>query len=156
MIQGRRYIDGGIYSAANLDLLAGEDVDTVVCLNPMSSPDRGGVMSPTGRLAAIFRGDNRKTVDREASLLRREGKQVFLLEPTGEDIKAMGFNYMSRRSLDRVAEGGRRTVAQVLRTGELGAWLRGLPPGAGARVRRPDIEPARWPEDLFPPEQRTA
>ncbi|HEX9096327.1 MAG TPA: patatin-like phospholipase family protein, partial [Candidatus Dormibacteraeota bacterium] len=41
VIQGRRYIDGGMYSPANLDLAAGTAAELVVCLNPMSSRHRG-------------------------------------------------------------------------------------------------------------------
>ena len=36
-IGGRRYVDGGVCSASNLDLLAGRGLDLVVCLNPLSS-----------------------------------------------------------------------------------------------------------------------
>ncbi len=36
-VAGRRYVDGGICSTSNLDLLCGADLDLVVCLNPMSS-----------------------------------------------------------------------------------------------------------------------
>ena len=36
-IGGRRYVDGGVCSASNLDLLAGRGLDLVICLNPLSS-----------------------------------------------------------------------------------------------------------------------
>src|SRR4051812_37823482 len=36
-IGGRRYVDGGMYSASNLDLLAERDLDVVICLNPTST-----------------------------------------------------------------------------------------------------------------------
>ena len=69
-IMSRRFIDGGMFSPANLDLIADADADVVVCLNPMSSRYRGGLISPTGPIAALFRGDNRRLLDREASTLR--------------------------------------------------------------------------------------
>ena len=34
-IGGRRYVDGGVCSASNLDLLAGRGLDLVICLNPL-------------------------------------------------------------------------------------------------------------------------
>ena len=36
-IGDRRYVDGGVHSTSNLDLLAGEGLDLVICLNPTSS-----------------------------------------------------------------------------------------------------------------------
>ena len=36
-IDGRRYVDGGIYSTSNLDLLRDEELDLVICLNPTST-----------------------------------------------------------------------------------------------------------------------
>ena len=39
-IGGRRYVDGGVCSASNLDLLAGRGLDLVICLNPPSSLTR--------------------------------------------------------------------------------------------------------------------
>ena len=35
-IGGRDYVDGGIYSPSNLDLLRAEGLDLVICLNPTS------------------------------------------------------------------------------------------------------------------------
>src|ERR687887_812672 len=36
-IGDRRYVDGGIYSTSNLDLLRNEDLDLAICLNPTST-----------------------------------------------------------------------------------------------------------------------
>src|ERR671929_61051 len=43
-IGGRRYVDGGLYSTSNLDLLRDEGLDLVICLNPTSTlyPMRAG------------------------------------------------------------------------------------------------------------------
>ena len=38
-IDGRRYVDGGAWSMASLDLLAGQDLDLVICSAPMSTAD---------------------------------------------------------------------------------------------------------------------
>ena len=43
-IGGRRYVDGGMYSTSNLDLLRDRGLDLVICLNPTSS------LHPTRRL----------------------------------------------------------------------------------------------------------
>src|SRR5947199_31107 len=40
VIGGRRYVDGGVCSVSNLDVVADEGLDLVICLNPASSRDR--------------------------------------------------------------------------------------------------------------------
>lgn len=155
-IRGHRYVDGGMYSPANLDLMAGTEADLVVCLNPMSSRYRGGFFEPTGPIASVVRGDNRRLVDREKLALERLGKRVLLIEPCADDLKVMGFNYMSRRKLDRVVATAVRTMTGSLRGTELGRVLSALPKGAPDRLRRPRQSPSRWPADLFPPARRSA
>ena len=155
-IRGRRYVDGGMYSPANLDVMADTDAELIVCLNPMSSQYRGGLLGPTGPIAAFVRGDNRRLLDREALALKRAGKRVVLIEPRAEDLRVMGFNYMSRRNLDRVVDTAVRTVGASLRGTELGKLLSSLPPGPPDRLRRPRRAPSSWPDELFPPVRRTA
>jgi NTE family protein len=155
-IRGRRYVDGGMYSAANLDLAADTPADIVVCLNPMSSRHRGGLLEPTGRIATWFRGDNRLQIDREASALRATGRQLLLLEPQRSDLHAMGFNYMSRKHVERVVATATETTSAWLRETGAGRVLSALPPGAPDRLRPPRAAPARWPDRLFPPYRRSA
>ena len=72
-VAGRRYVDGGICSTSNLDLLCGADLDLVVCLNPMSSvaPVAGG--SPADRFARIMRAAAGRRLAHEARKLARRG-----------------------------------------------------------------------------------
>ena len=155
-IGGRNYVDGGMYSPANLDLMKDAEVDMVICLNPMSSRYRGGLFEPTGAIASLMRGDNRRLLDREALALKRSGKRVVLIEPRADDIRVMGFNYMSRRNLGRVVDTAVKTTTASLRGTELGRLLSSLPPGGPDRLRRPPRSPSTWPRDLFPPVRRTA
>ena len=147
----RRYVDGGMFSAANLGLMVESDAQLIVCLNPMSSRHRGRLLDPTGPIASLVRGDNRHIIDREVAALRRAGRHVLLVEPKADDIRAMGLNYMSGRHLKRIAAAAMRSTAQSLRGSELGRVLRDLPRGAAPRLRRPVGEPSSWPEELFPP-----
>ena len=150
-IGGRRYVDGGLYSPANLDVLMASEAELVVCLNPMSSPHRGRWFESTGAIAGFIRGDNRVILDREIRALQRAGKRVLLLEPSAEDLKVMGFNSMSRRRVDQVVKAAVKTTSAALRKTEVGRWLRELPSGATDRLRRPPGHPSTWPSDLFPP-----
>jgi NTE family protein len=155
-IRKRRYVDGGIYSAANLDLLLASDVELVVCLNPMSSRHRGHIFESTGPIANFVRGSNKSMVDRELGALQRAGKRVILVEPRAEDLKIMGLNYMSTRRLAQIVKTAVRTTSAALRGTELGRQLKDLPSGARDRLRRPSGRPSSWPSDLFPPVRRSS
>ena len=155
-IRGRRYVDGGMYSPANLDLIAGTEAEIVVCLNPLSSRHRGGLLTATGPIAAFFRGDNRRLIDREVLLLERAGKQVILLEPNADDLGVMGFNYMNRKHFDQVTDSAVKSTTAALRGTEAGRALSIPPAGPTDRLRRPEGSPANWPADLFPPVRRSA
>jgi NTE family protein len=115
-IAGRRYVDGGVCSPSNLDLLCGEGLDLVVCLNPMSSPAgvlKGG--SATDRLSAVLRAMNGRRVGHEARKLRESGTRVLVLHPGAEDCSLMGLNLMRGERRVAVTEQARRSVARDLR-----------------------------------------
>jgi NTE family protein len=140
-IGGRRYIDGGICSNSNLDLVAGQGLDLVVCLNPMSSLVQATGGSPADRFAALMRAAAGRRVGHEARKLREEGTKVVILQPGPEDIQLMGLNLMSGARRLEVMEQARRSTARELR------GLRGrrdvVLPGR-ARTRRPVArKPAR-------------
>jgi NTE family protein len=124
--RGRRYVDGGMYSTANLDLVTELDADVVVCLHPMSSRFRGGLLEPTGPIATIVRGDPAGRLDREVRQVTASGREVLVLEPNAADVRAMGYNYMSARRATLVAESSHRNTAARLRSTRLGRALREL------------------------------
>ncbi|MEP6953807.1 MAG: hypothetical protein ABI950_07065 [Solirubrobacteraceae bacterium] len=125
---------GGICSNSNLDLLAGQGLDLVVCLNPMSSLVQATGGSPADRFAALVRSAAGQRVGDEARKLRGEGTKVVILQPGPEDSRLMGLNLMSGARRLEVMEQARRSVARELR------GLRGrsdvVLPGRG-RTRRP-------------------
>jgi NTE family protein len=132
-IAGRRYIDGGVYSPSNLDLLHGEGLDLVVCLNPMSSVAQTTGGSPADRFAAIMRAATARRLDHEAAKLREEGTAVLILQPGEADCALMGLNLMSGARRTEVMHQARKSVARELRR------LRGrrelLPASNGRPVR---------------------
>jgi NTE family protein len=111
----RRYVDGGICSPSNLDLLCGEDVDVVLCLNPMSSVAQATGGSPSDRVGALLRAQNGRRLGREARKLREDGKRVVVLQPEAEDLRLMGLNLMNSRRRVEVMEQARRSVTLALR-----------------------------------------
>lgn len=129
-IGGIRYVDGGLCSMSNLDLLCGEDLDVAICLNPTSSSAGGGGWSPAGRVAAAVRAAAGRRLRHEARKLESQGTQVVLLEPSAEDLAAMGSNPMAR---GRRVEVTRQATASVAR--ELRARGRAVPHLTGRRAR---------------------
>jgi NTE family protein len=114
-ISGRRYIDGGICSVSNLDLLCDEDLDLVVCLNPMSSLAQVTPRSPAQHVAGLMRRDAGRRVGREAKKLRERGTEVLILQPTAEDLAVMGVNLMAKNRREEVIERAVRSTARQLR-----------------------------------------
>jgi NTE family protein len=126
----RSYIDGGIHSHSNLDLMAGEELDLVICLSPMSSSAAMPATSMLERLAAARRRRARTALLAEARPLRRQGTQVVVLEPDFTDLAAMGANPMARDRAERVIEIARSGVARALRRLSLAAMLADAEPVA--------------------------
>jgi NTE family protein len=144
-INGRRYVDGGVCSASNLDLVAGRGLDLVICMNPLSG--RGGpvLRDPLGWLPALSRVANRRRLEHEERKVRRFGTRVAIIEPTTEDHAAMGLNWMSAEGRRRVIETAERTVAEQLRGPRLRAALEGLPRGAPHMISMPTGPAPSWP-----------
>jgi NTE family protein len=94
-IDGVRYVDGGVHSATNADLLAGTALDLVVISSPMSiarTSPRFARDQPVRRLARL-------RLAREVARLRRGRTHVLTFQPTAADLAVMGSNAMdaSRR-----------------------------------------------------------
>jgi NTE family protein len=95
----RIYVDGGVWSPSNLDLLSHADVDTVVALNPMSSLQPGLPTTIVERIERRVRSGMGRRLGREARRLKEKGVRMLLIQPGEEDLDAMGINLMdpSRR-----------------------------------------------------------
>jgi NTE family protein len=147
----RRYVDGGVCSASNLDLVAGRGLDLVICLNPLSTGTslepsalpRG--LDPRDWPGTLSRRANGRRVAHEARKLRGFGTELLVIEPTPEDHAAMGRNLMSTSRRQSVIETAERTVREALRRPEAKALLADLPPGEPHKIRRPPGPPSSWP-----------
>jgi NTE family protein len=145
-IGGSRYVDGGIRSTSNLDVLRGHGLDLVICLNPTSSlhPMRAAV-SPSAAVRLMMNRESGRRLGSEAKKLRAEGTDVVLIQPTRDDLAVMGNNLMSGRRRNEAIAMARKTVAAQLRDPRHAELLEALPEGAPEKVRRPDEQPSRWP-----------
>jgi NTE family protein len=125
-IDGREYVDGGVWSPTNLDAApAGRDTH-VLCLNPTASiPGSSGVL-------AVVRGVSRTAVSVESLVLRRRGAAVQMLAPSAECAQIMGTNFMDRGpGGDVLAAGYRQGLAFVT------ASARVTPPSPRPSLPRP-------------------
>jgi NTE family protein len=144
-IDGSRYVDGGMYSTSNLDLLRDEQLDLVICLNPTSTLHPIRAIDPREWGSLLFRRASGRRLGSEARTLRERGIPVILVQPTGDDLRTMSRNLMSTRNRNQVIAVARRTVAAQLQLPEHADLLGGLPPGRPEKVRRPDAPPSEWP-----------
>ena len=114
-INGRRYVDGGVCSMSHLDLLADEELDLVICLNPTSSRARVPARTPAERVAALIRSTSGRQLGREAKQLRERGTEVLLIQPSAADVAVMGVNLMARDRRAEVLETAHDSTVRALR-----------------------------------------
>ena len=158
-IRGRRYVDGGVCSVSNMDLVAGRGLDLVICLNPLTSRSEGqshwrGVRGLPGSainatldfVPSLTRRASRARLEREERKVRRFGTEVVIIEPTAEDHAAMGHNWMNSERRQDVIDTAEETVAKQLRHPAVRRLLEGLPSGEAHKIRRPSGPPSSWPE----------
>ncbi|HXR29280.1 MAG TPA: patatin-like phospholipase family protein [Solirubrobacteraceae bacterium] len=143
-IDGRPYVDGGVHSASNLDVLAGHDLDLVIALNPMSSLHVADPRTLGERVAYAIRSASGRRLGAEARSVRASGTEVVLIQPTVHDLDAMGSNLMSRTRRHEVIETAVASVTEHLRESPLGERLAELPPGQPELVRRPPGPASSW------------
>jgi NTE family protein len=145
-IGGRRYVDGGIWSGSNLDVLADEGLDVVIALNPMSSLHVEAPRTLGERLASAVRQNAGRRLGSEAKRVRAAGTEVILIQPTVHDLDAMGSNLMSRGRRNLVIETAIGTMTAHLKESPLGERLAELPSGVAELVRRPPGPSSSWPD----------
>lgn len=145
-IGGRRYVDGGVRSTSNLDVLRDEGLDLVIALNPTSSLADGAVESLPGFVASKWRAASGRRLGSEAKVLREKGTEVLLIQPTVHDLDVMGPNLMSSKRRHEVVATAIRTVTEHLRATADGERLAALPAGLPEAVHRPPGPPSEWPD----------
>lgn len=98
-IGGDLYVDGGVHSPTNADLLAGLGLTHIVVSSPMSTTESGPPTSPraAGRLL------NRLTLRYELRSLERAGVTVEVFEPDPAVIDVIGARSLDPRRMPAVA-----------------------------------------------------
>ena len=108
-IAGRFFLDGGAVSSVSADLLAGQPLDEVVVVAPMTSaggaPGRG-----LSRIERLLRAQMTAGLDREVAILEAAGIRVIRVEPGPEELDAMGPNFMDLSRRDATLAAARAHV----------------------------------------------
>jgi NTE family protein len=109
-IEGLAYIDGGMHSGTNADVLLDEVPDRVVVVSPMSiGPFRRPPIDLGPRLLAGRR------LAWEVRKLRRAGAHVVTVQPGPEDLDAMGINPMRGHRIEQIIDTASASMSARLR-----------------------------------------
>jgi NTE family protein len=106
-IDGREYVDGGVWSPTNMDAAPAGRGAQVVCLNPTSS------LAASADLIGVLRRVSRTAATVEAMALRRRGASVRTFAPSVDCAREMGLNLMDRRRSARVLAAGYRQGLEI-------------------------------------------
>ena len=119
-IDGEMYVDGGVHSPTNADVLRGWELDIMLVSSPMSVDPRA--VRPTLDLPMRF-GCHRY-VRRETAGQRRRGTTVVSFEPGGELLTAMGLNPLHGARIDEIEALSCERAAELLEREGLAERLR--------------------------------
>ena len=111
-IDGVSYVDGGVHSPTNADLLAPCDLDLVIVSSPMSMLPRA-VLRP--RLDSGVRLLFHRYLSEEVWVLRRRHTRVIRIEPDADVLATMGLNMMNGRRIDEVTDAAHKLATACLR-----------------------------------------
>src|SRR5947209_66149 len=111
-IQGRDYVDGGVWSATNLDAAPAGLHTQVLCLNPTAN------IAGSHSVFALIRNVARSAVSVEALAVRRRGAEVQTVAPNLDAASAMGTNFMDREPRERTLAAGYRQGLALAVAGE--------------------------------------
>jgi NTE family protein len=93
-----RYVDGGVRSPTNADVLAGHQLDLIVVLSPMGGAFDGVSRSPARHLA-------QRRLEQELRVLRTLDVPVQVVGPDITTLRAMGWNLLDRSNTAAVMRG---------------------------------------------------
>lgn len=113
-IDGQGYVDGGVWSTHNLDLVADLGLDAVVVSAPMAT-DTALARDPGNALRVAVRA----RLDREAARVRRGGTAVVVVAPDRRLREVLGTASMRIERRGPVAHAARRLVDQLAASGRL-------------------------------------
>ena len=141
------YIDGGVRSPTNADVLRRSELDLAIIVSPMSGRDLGGL-----GVGNMVRRHARGKLEGERKRLRAAGIPSVVIEPGPAVIAALGTDFMSDVHAEAIVEAAVVDTEAQLRAPLVRTLVAGLidtarrdapPPGPKRRARRPGRRPGR-------------
>jgi NTE family protein len=123
----RDYVDGGVHSTTNADVLTHAGLDVVIVVAPMSAA-HGSSRSAD----APMRWAAHRRLEAEVRTLRAQGTRVVRFEPSAATLRRMGLNAMAE---DRSAVVARAALADAAAHASAGRNPRRLAPLARRHLR---------------------
>ncbi len=114
VIDGQRYVDGGVWSAHNVDLMGGLGLDLVVVSAPMSTDTWHALGSGN-----VPRAPVRVQLEREVAKVRRAGTEVAVIAPDQRLRSLMGSSTMDASRRGPVALAAGALVRELAEAGRL-------------------------------------
>jgi NTE family protein len=112
-IDGKSYVDGGVHSPTNADVLRKEDLDLVLVSSPMSTSRNASLMT----LGQPMRRAFRLRLQQEVRRLHRRGIPTVVFQPSEADQAAMGMKAMDNERQALVVQASRETTLRRLEHG---------------------------------------
>ena len=132
VLDGTTYVDGGVQSPTNADLLGRRDLDLVIIISPMSGCDVGRL-----GLGNLIRRRARRQAEAERSQLTAAGIPSVLIEPGPEVVEALGSDPMSSTNLRAIVQAAFVDTGEQLRAPFTRTLLAGLNSRRTACTTRP-------------------
>jgi NTE family protein len=124
-IRGHHYVDGGVWSQSNADVLAWDDLDVVLAILPLGGREQSG--QPAGWLDRFDRWTRRRVMARlqeEIRPLTESGKPVVVLTPTPQDWpSSLWLDHMNIARRPTIIRAARQATMQRLTSDPQLAWL---------------------------------
>src|SRR5918997_3035715 len=143
------YVDGGVRSPTNADVLRRSAIDLAVIVSPMSGRELRGLGAGT-----LVRRHARGKLEGERRRLRAAGIPSVVIEPGPAVIEALGVDFMSGARNDDIVAAARADTVEQLRVPLTRTLMAGLvdgarreaqAPGRKRRARRPGRRPRSRP-----------
>ena len=109
-----RYVDGGMHSPSNADLVADLDLDLVVIINPMSSLEGHAAAGFVDRYLYPLRRMAGRRLAAELRVLEERGLPTLVIQPQARDLAVFSRNLMDSRPRRAVAETAVQTTRELL------------------------------------------
>jgi NTE family protein len=122
VVDGTPYIDGGVKSPTNADVLVTSDLDLVVAISPMST----AASLPFWRVDTEIRRRAGRTLRTELARLRARGMRTVTFEPGREVLDHSTLDFMNDAKRQEIVTAAFLETGEQARTGERGEMLAGL------------------------------